>query len=80
MLNKTVRSVIAAAHLSFKISRQIAPVTDARKKISLKSNNKEQLICLQIFGCQIRVVKRTFGALKGYVSGLKEKSIQLKAN
>ncbi|KAI9579613.1 hypothetical protein GQX74_000401 [Glossina fuscipes] len=45
--NRTVRKLIAAAQLSFKISRQMAPVAD------------------DIFGCQILVIKRTFGGTKG---------------
>uniref|UniRef100_A0A1A9VCV5 Uncharacterized protein n=1 Tax=Glossina austeni TaxID=7395 RepID=A0A1A9VCV5_GLOAU len=48
--NKTVRKVMAAAQLSFKISKQIVPVAD------------------DIFGCQILVMKRIFGGVKGYLS------------
>ena len=50
--SSTVRSVIAAAHWSFRMSRQMAPVTD------------------EMFGCQMRVRKRTLGGLNGYVSGI----------
>ena len=45
MLSRTVRSVMAAAHWSFRMSRQMAPVT------------------LEIFGCQILVMNRTYKAM-----------------
>ena len=48
--------LIAAAHLSLRMSKQMAPVTEL------------------IFGCQMRVRKRTFGGLNGYVSGIRMSS------
>lgn len=64
----------AAAQFSFRMSKQIAPVTEAtreRENEAMHENTKQQFTAkhLQMLGCHILVVNRTLGGLKGYVSG-----------